>query len=115
MIIQLDKGLKTQDFEEEFSFFYSYLKLKLEPVGKRGRARRTGSIEIKPDMTMDHVRELFVDELKLFPTFFRKKNKEWIDISKDSVLTLKEENDIGRRETEEFEDVRREDFFEIEY
>lgn len=114
MIIQLDKGLKTQDIEEEFSFFYSYLKLKLERVGKPGRRRRS-SIEIKPDMTMDQVRELFVDELKLFPTFFRKKNKEWVDISKDSVLTLKEENEIGRRETEELEEIRREDFFETEY
>ena len=115
MIIQLHKDLKTQDLEEEFSLFYSYLKIKLEPVGKLNRRKKTGSIEITPGMTMDNVRELFVDELRLFPTFFRKKNKEWVDISKDSILTLKEENEIGRRETAEFEETRRDDFFETKF
>lgn len=115
MFVQLDENIKAGDMQEEFSLFYPYLKIELEPIGKNKQVLPSFSFEIKSNMSVAEVRELFVDELNLFPTFFRKKYGDWIDISKDSVLSLKEENEIGRRECEAFEQTKYSDFLEAEF
>lgn len=114
MIIELNKNFAIRDVEEEFSLLYPYLRMSLEPIGSN-KMKSSGSVEINSGMRMNEVRELCVDELRMFPTFFRKKNYEWINISKDSALTLKEENEIGKKESEEFEETRYEDFLENEF
>jgi hypothetical protein len=114
MLIQLEI-LKPDDIKEEFSLFYRYLKIELEPIGQNKQVLPSSSFEIKSNMSIAEVRELFVDGLNMFPTIFRKKNDEWIDISKDSTLSLKEENEIGRRECEAFELTNYNDFLETEF
>jgi len=115
MFVQLDENIKPCDVQEEFSFFYPYLKIELEPIGQNKKFSPSSCFEIKNNMSVAEVRELFVDELNVFPTFFRKKNDEWINISKDSTLSLKEENEIGRRECEAFEQTKYSDFLETEF
>lgn len=115
MIIELGKDLKVQDLEEEFSLFYPYLKIELEAIGGLEEIRKSGSVEIKSTMTLSDVRHLFKDELHMFPNFFRKKNGEWIAITDESGLTLKEENEIGRSESEQIDETQYQDFMETEF
>ena len=114
MFIELNKNFTIRDIEEEFSLLFPYLRISFESIGS-DEVKSRGTIEINSGMRMNEVLELFVDELKLFPTFFRKKNNEWINISKDSILTLKEENEIGRKESEEFGETQYEDFLENKF
>lgn len=115
MIIELDKDLKMQDLEEEFSLFYPYLKIELEPIAGLGERRNSGSVEISSTTTLRDVRRMFKDELHMFPNLFRKKNGEWIEITDDSGLTLKEENELGRSASRQIDETEYKDFMESEY
>jgi hypothetical protein len=115
MIIELDKDLKVQDLEEEFSLFYPYLKIELEPIAGLEEIRKSGSVEINSRMTLSDARRIFKDELHMFPNFFRKKNGEWTEITDDSGLTLKEENEMGRSGSEHIDETQFNDFMETEY
>lgn len=97
MIVPIDKDFKIQDIEEEFSLFFPFLKIELEPIAGLEEVRRTNSIELTNGMTVAGVRQLFRNELQMFLKIFRSKNDEWIEIPEDSFLTLKEENEAGRK------------------
>lgn len=114
MIIQLDENARVQDVEEEFSFFFPYLKLELEPLGGLEEVRRSRSVEIKSSMTVAELRRVFSDDLQIFVKLSRKKNEGWTAVA-DEPLTLKEANEAGQADSESVHETGYEDFFETEY
>ena len=96
MIIQLEKELKIPDLEDEFSIFYPFLKIKLEPVRIRRKSHKDNKIEITGSETVAELQHSFIDHLAMKVKVYRKQHEEWIQIPTGNDLSLKEQNELGR-------------------
>ena len=115
MIIQLEKELKVVDLEDEFSIFYPFIKIHLEPVNIKRKQHKDNKIEITGSETVEELQRSFIDHLAMNVTVYRKQHDEWIEIPTGNKLSLKQQNELGRAEAEHEKETKFQDFFETDF
>ena len=134
MFIDLSKNKTLKEIEEEFSVFFPYLKIKLynKPPSSDEFAKtyfssystvddlnlytKPGKMQVNNSKTAAQFQKAFANKFGLYAEVFRKHDDEWISITEDDNLTLKEQNEIGRhRCCSHEEETRFEDFMETEF
>ena len=121
MILEIDESTRLVDLQKYFSASFPFLKLvffkELQPMnGERKKidlidskglinSLRTNKkevfLEIHYWQKTETVEKLFRDKAGLYVKIRRKQGEHWIETSGTDDLTLEEQNDIGRKATQD--------------
>lgn len=122
MTLHINKYLSIGELQQPFNEWYPYLKIELltrRPALKNGHPvdgltasqlplrsvagnLPEGEIELRDDMSVHELEQLFQDRFGLHIQVFRKSGNLWLETTVTDSWTLKQQNDHGR----ELEQVR---------
>ena len=122
MQLSLTNQKKVKEVKEAFNRFFPYLKIEFFPgkhsvgsssflderaspntcLGTITRAMKEGIITIRPEDTVASVEQRFQREFGLPVQVFRQTKDIWIETSDTDTMTLAEQNDMGRSDSQFF-------------